>query len=87
MAQPLAAIGGLTAVLKIAVWCEIVTTGGQWLGTGTVAVTLEGQPKLLFARLGNVIADGVGHANAFKRKGTGDLKPYLRDFKVYKKAR
>ena len=50
-------------------------------------MTLEGQPKLLFARLGIVLADGEGHMKAFDWKGAGALKPCLRHFNVYKKAR
>ena len=50
-------------------------------------MTLDGQPKLLFAKLGNVLADGEGHMMAFDWKGASALKPCLRHFNVYKKAR
>ena len=52
-----------------------------------MVVTLDGQPKLLFAKLGNVLADGEGHMVAFDWKGAAAVKQCLRHFNVYKKAR
>ncbi len=61
--------------------------GACCLSTGGVSVTLEGQPKLLFARLGNLLADGEGHLQAFDCKGAWALNPCLRDFSINDKAR
>ena len=66
---------------------ELQLLGASGLSTGGMVVKLEGQPKLLFARLGIVLADGEGHMQAFDWKGAGALKPCLRHFNVYKKAR
>lgn len=67
-------------------YLELQLLGACGLSTGGVALTLEGHPRLLFARLGNVLADGEGHMKAFDWKGASALKPCLRHFNVYKKA-
>lgn len=56
------------------------------LSTGGVAVMLDGQPTLLYARLSNVLADGDGHMKVWDWKGASSLKPCLKHVNVMKKA-
>jgi hypothetical protein len=56
------------------------------LSTSGIAIDLDGEPVLLYAKLAAVLADGDGHAKAFDWKGASSLKPCLRHYNVYKKA-
>ena len=55
--------------------------------TGGVPVTVDGVPKLVFAKLSNVLADGEGHAKAWDWNGAQSLRPCVVHYNVMKKAR
>ncbi len=76
--------GGWSCCLRAYLRAQLLDPAG--LMTGGVALTLGGQPVMLYAKVGCILADGDGHMKAFDWKGASCLKPCLRHFNVFKKA-
>lgn len=65
---------------------HLLLFGSQGLATSGVALTLQGAPHLLWARVAFVVADGDGHRMAWDWKGASGMHPCLRHYNVLAKA-
>ena len=61
--------------------------GPSGLASAGVPIELNGVPTLIFARLENLLTDGDGHRMSYDWKGASSLKPCVKHFNVYMKAR
>lgn len=76
--------GGWSNLLKRFLTLQLLGAGG--LATSGVAIVVDGSPKLLFAKLTNILTDGDGFRIAFDWKGHASLKPCFRHVNVLKKG-
>ena len=64
---------------------ERMLCGPSGMATVGVPVPIDGQDRLLFARLANILSDGDGHRMGWAWKGASSMKPCFKHFNVLKK--
>ena len=64
---------------------QLTSPGG--LSTAGVPLKIGGRVVLLYAKLSNVLADGEGHMKVWDWKGASAMKPCIKHYNVFKKAR
>lgn len=67
------------------VFLERFLTGSSGFATVGVPIRLGGQPRLLFAKVANILSDGDGIRLCWGWKGASSLKPCFKHFNVFKR--
>ena len=68
------------------IFLERLLLGPTGLETVGIPVVMDGEPRLIFARLTNLLSDGDGHRMALGWKGASGLKPCFKHSNVLKKG-
>ena len=66
---------------------ERLLVGPCGFATVGVPLLIDGEHRLVFARLTNLLSDGDGHRQALGLEGASGLKQCFKHFKVFKKDR
>ena len=66
------------------VFLEHLLVGPSGMTTVGQPVMISGEPRLLFARVTNLLSDGDGHRIAWDWKGAASLKPCFKHYNVFK---
>ena len=78
-------MGGWSTMLRL--FLERLLVGPCGFATVGVPLLIDGEHRLVFARLTNLLSDGDGHRQALGWKGASGLKPCFKHFNVFKKDR
>ena len=63
---------------------EHMLFGPTGMATVGQAVVIHGVPRLIFAKVTNILSDGDGHRMAWDWKGASSLKPCFKHYNVFK---
>ncbi len=77
-------IGGWSAFLKA--YLRFHLLGADGIQTAGLALTIDGEHHVIFARLHNLLTDGDGHRVSLDWKGQGSTKPCIKHPNVLRKG-